>query len=414
MNNITIIGGGTAGWLSALFINKKLPDVNLTLIESKSIGIVGVGEGTVPSIRRFLSRLGISEFDFMNKTNATKKIGISFENWANDGTTFNHDFFQDGADSYAYHFDTQAIGNYFKDIGLTRNITHIEDNVIGFEKDGDIIKTIHLENNDSIDTDFVIDCSGFAKLVVGNELGGEWTSHKKHLTLNSAVPFHLPLDGEVFTADSDTRTNAITMKYGWMWMIPLQNRWGCGYVFDDKYINEDDARKEVEEYFDKKITFSKKIQFESGYFKDVWVGNSIAIGLSGGFFEPLEATSIMTVIYQLNKLNQFIKNDESGSYNITEYNSLIRNFNEQVFYFIKYHYVCDRVDTKFWQDYKNKPIPDKLKQLLTDDYRLKIFDNNKLKEILEISDKEPEPVFSTNQYSILSIGNFKKTIKSLF
>ena len=414
MMNVTIIGGGTAGWLSAIFLNKKRPDINLTLIESKSVGIVGVGEGTVPSIRRFLSRLGISESDFMNKTNATKKIGIAFENWADDGTTFNHDFFQDGMDNYAYHFDTQTIGNYFKDIGLTRNINHIEDNVIGFEKDGDIIKTIHLENNDSIDTDFVIDCSGFARLVIGKELSGEWISHKDQLTLNSAAPFHLSIEGENFTSDSNTRTRSITMKYGWMWMIPLQNRWGCGYVYDDAYINESTARKEVEEYFDKEITFGKKIQFESGYFKDVWVGNSVAIGLSGGFFEPLEATSIMTLIYQLNKLNQFFINNNSDSYNITEYNSLVRNFNEQVYHFIKYHYVCDRVDTKFWQDYKNKSLPVKLKEILTDDYRLKIFDNTKLKEILEISDREPEPVFSTHQYSILSVGNFKKTIKSLF
>ena len=406
MKNVTIIGGGTAGWLSAMFISTRIDDVSVTLVESKSIGIVGVGEGTTPNIVSFLRRLGIDEIDFMEKTEATKKIGISFQNWPGDGSSFNHDFYDN---NYAYHFDTQTIGNYFKDIGLTRNINHIEDNVIGFEKDGDIIKTIHLENNDSIDTDFVIDCSGFAKLVVGNELGGEWTSHKKHLTLNSAVPFHLPLDGEVFTADSDTRTNAITMKYGWMWMIPLQNRWGCGYVFDDKYINEDDARKEVEEYFDKKITFSKKIQFESGYFKDVWVGNSIALGLSGGFFEPLEATSIMTLIYQLEQLR-------GGHLNLEDrdrYNLFVRRFNEQIYHFIKYHYVCDRNDTEFWQDYKSHTLPEKLTKLLDDNNRLKIFDIDVIRDILEIPANDTMTIFSSYAYSRVSGGNFKKG-KNLF
>lgn len=404
--NITIIGGGTAGWLSTLFISKQFRDLNITLIESKSIGIIGVGEGTTPQIRQFLNKLNISESDFMNKTEATKKIGIAFENWPGDGSSFNHDFYNN---NYAYHFDTHTIGNYFKDIGLTRNITHIEDNVVGFDKEDDIIKTIHLENNDSINTDFVIDCSGFAKLVVGNELNGEWISHKKHLTLNSAIPFHLPLDGEKFTSDSNTRTLAITMKYGWMWMIPLQNRWGCGYVFDDKYIDVDSAKQEVQEYFDKEITFSRKIQFESGYFKDVWIGNSIAIGLSGGFFEPLEATSIMTLIYQLEQL-------KIGNFNSSDryrYNEFVRKFNEQIYYFIKYHYVCDRDDTDFWKDYKSHTLPSELSNLLDRNHRLKIFDINELRAILKIPNDNLFTVFDTYGYSIVSSGNFRKNTNQL-
>jgi len=406
MKNVTIIGGGTAGWISAMFISTEIDNVSVTLVESKSIGIVGVGEGTTPNIKSFLKSLGISESDFMKKTEATKKIGIAFENWPGDESSFNHDFYNN---NYAYHFDTHTIGNYFKDIGLTRNITHIEDDVVGFDKDGDVIKTIHLENNDSINTDFVIDCSGFSKLVVGNELNGEWTSHKDHLTLNSAIPFHLPLDGEVFTSDSDTRTRAITMKHGWMWMIPLQNRWGCGYVFDDKYIDVDSAKEEVNEYFNKEITFSKKIQFESGYFKDVWVGNSIALGLAGGFFEPLEATSIMTLIYQLEQLR-------AGHLNLEDrdrYNLFVRRFNEQIYHFIKYHYVCDRNDTEFWQDYKSHTLPEKLTKLLDKDNRLRIFDKDKLREVLEIPSNDTMTVFDSYAYSLVSGGNFKKD-KKLF
>jgi len=401
--NITIIGGGTAGWLSAMYLNKRNPDFDITLVESKTIGIVGVGEGTVPNITPFLKNLGIDEKDFMSVTNATRKVGIAFDNWPNDGSSFNHDFF-DG--TYAYHFDTNIIGDYFKNIGSTRGINHIVDEVTGFEKEGDIIKSIHLANNKSISPDFVIDCSGFARLVIGKELKAEWISHKDHLTLNSAVTFRLPLaENEVFTEKSNTRTHSVSMKYGWMWMIPLQNRWGCGYVFDSKYINDEEAKKEVEEYFNRELKFGKKITFESGYFKDVWIGNSIAIGLSGGFFEPLEATSLMTVVFQLTNL---LKNNTLDSSHREHYNTFVNKINYQVFNFIKYHYVCDRNDTQFWQDYKTHTLPETLTNLLDTNNRLKVFADRDIRNVIGVSPLDPYMVFSTYGYSIVSNGNFKK------
>jgi len=409
MMNVVVIGGGTAGWLSALFLNRRMNDIGVTLIESKSIGVIGVGEGTTPNIVPFLKKLGIDETDFITKTKATKKIGISFEGWQGNDSLFNHDFHQNSNSSYAYHFDNNKIGNYFKNLGISRNINHIEGDVIGFDKTGDDINTIHLKDGTSIQTDFIIDCSGFKRLVIGSELLGEWISHTDNLTLNSAIPFRIPLtDSEEYTIDSKTRTRAISMKYGWMWMVPLQDRWGCGYVFDDKYINQEGAKHEAEEYLKTKIEVNRKIQFESGYFKDVWIGNSVAIGLSGGFFEPLEATSIMTVITQLNNLRKTKLNKELQSW----YNESIQNFNNQVYNFIKYHYLCERDDTDFWKDYKSHKLPMTLSKLLTDDFKLKYFDNSKIAKIFDVDDTEL--IFDSYNYSTVGLGNFKKSKKELF
>jgi tryptophan halogenase len=409
MMNVVVIGGGTAGWLSALFLKRRMDDIGVTLIESKSIGVIGVGEGTTPNIVPFLKKLGIDETDFITKTKATKKIGISFEGWQGNDSSFNHDFHQKSNSSYAYHFDNNKIGNYFKKLGISRNINHIEGDVIGFDKTGDDINTIHLKDGTSIQTDFIIDCSGFKRLVIGRELLGEWISHKDQLTLNSAIPFRIPLiDSEEYAIDSKTRTRAISMKNGWMWMVPLQDRWGCGYVFDDRYINQEGAKHEVEEYLKTKIEVNRKIQFESGYFKDVWIGNSVAIGLSGGFFEPLEATSIMTVITQLNNLRKTKLNKELQDW----YNASIQNFNNQVYNFIKYHYLCERDDTDFWKDYKSHKLPETLSKLLTNEFNLKYFDNSKIAKIFDVDDTEL--IFDSYNYSTVGLGNFKKSKKELF
>jgi len=407
MKNIYIIGGGTAGWLTAIFLSKFHSKSNVTLVESKSVGIVGVGEGTTPVIRRFFDRLGINEQDFQKNTNSTRKVGIHFKNWCGDDNFFNHDFYTTNSSNYAYHFDTYTLGEYFKNIAKERGINYIQDDVIDFKFKGENIHQIYLKDNGVVDTDFIFDCSGFSRLVLDKQMKSEWISVKQYLTLNSALPFYLPNDTPLFS-NSNTRTDAITMKYGWLWRIPLQDRMGCGYVFDSNYVSDDDAKKEVEEYLGKSIDFKKRISFESGYFKEVWKGNCISIGLSGGFFEPLEATSIMTIIIQLEALyGKQLINDERDFYN-----THIRNVNEQVLNFIKYHYVCDRNDTKFWQDYKTHDLPLKLQNLLDSNNRLKVLDENKLRKILEIP--VIDNVFSVPSYLILSKGNFKRIKNQLF
>ena len=407
MKKITIVGGGTAGWLSALFFRKFHPNLEVTLIESSKIGTIGVGEGTTPNIQSFLRKIDIDKNDFLEKTNATKKIGIDFINWPGDGSNYLHDFFVNGNMNHAYHFQSDLIGNYLKNIGISRNVTLIDDEVVSFDKTGNNITKIYLKTGDSIDTEFVIDCSGFSRLVLGKELGGEWISHQDDLTLNTALTFHLPLkDGEYHDTETFTRTKAIAMDYGWMWNIPLQNRWGCGYVYDNNHITNDEAKDEITKYFNQSIQFNKTINFECGYFKDVWIGNTIAIGLSGGFFEPIEATSIMTITSQLLQL----AGNGLESYARDGHNKFMKDYNQQVFSFIKYHYVCDKNNTKFWDNHQKNNLPNRLNQLLDSNRKLKVFQNDKLKSIMSDNDYV---IFDVYSYAMLSAGNFKKNTNLL-
>jgi tryptophan halogenase len=409
MKNIHIIGGGTAGWLTAMFLQNIQPKSNITLIESKSIGIVGVGEGTTPNIRVLLKQLCIDEEDFQSNTNSTRKIGVNFSNWPGDGSSYNHDFYLSNKRNYAFHFDSYKFGEFFKKKYKERGLNYIQDDVVGFKTNEVLINNkteqhitkIELKEQGEISTDFVFDCTGFSRKILDKVMKSEWISVKQYLTLNSAITFHLPNKHKI-SKNTKTRTDSITMKCGWLWRIPLQDRMGCGYLFDSNYISYEDAKKEVEEYLGHSIEVKKRLSFKSGYFKDVWKGNCISIGLSGGFFEPIEATSIMTIIIQLLKL-------KSNSFDYTKrnfYNLSIRNVNEQILNFIRYHYVCDRDDSKFWQDYKKREMPDKLKSLLNDKNKLKVLTTKELNKIL----KNPvvSTVFDIPSYLIQSSGNFKK------
>jgi len=401
MKNIHIIGGGTSGWLTALSVQKIFPNSNLTLIESKSIGIIGVGEGTTPNFVELLKKLNIDINDFESKTNQTKKIGICFRNWPGDDTFYNHDF---SNKITAYHIDAQTFSEYFKNIAIQRGVSHIEDDVLGFDTDFKKIKNkkethvnkIKLKSGDDINTDFIFDCSGFGKLIIDKVMKSEWVSVKEYLTVDSAITFHLPNDKKLISYKD--RTDSTTMKCGWLWKIPLKNRIGAGYVFNSKYTSDEDAKKEIQDLFETPIDFKKKISFESGYFNNLWVGNCISVGLSGGFFEPIEATSIMTAAIELVYLM-----DNKLNYNLrTSFNNHMRNVNNEILDFIRYHYVCDRKDTEFWSDYQNIQLTKKLSSILDENRKLSI---SRPKELLF---KNKTSVFSFMSYQVLNAGNFIK------
>jgi len=401
MKNITIIGGGTAGWITALFLNKIFPKVKLTLIESKTIGTVNAGEGSTPNINWLLKFLNIDSFDFEKNTNATKKVGVEFKNWRGDNTLYNHDFkTQNGNFKHAYHFDNFLIGEYFKNISIKRGVDYKTGDVVDFSGIQNIEK-IKLKSGEIIETEFVFDCSGFSRLVIGNYYKTKWNSAKEYLKVNSAIPFLLDIDSNIKNNEF-LRTGATTLNSGWMWSIPLKNRYGCGYVFDDSYIDESSAKNEIEKYLNKKISFGKKINFESGYFEDSWVNNCIAIGLSSSFFEPLEATSIMLTILQLQMLISYGLNLE----NRKKYNDNFRNLNRQILSFIRFHYICDRNDTPFWKDYTLTNLNDevlKIKNILNND----ILKENSLINIFNLEKDEPT-IFANWQYLLIHDGNMKK------
>ena len=357
MKKIVVIGGGTAGWLTALYVERYWKDTEITLIASSKIGILGAGEGTTPNFPGTIARLGINEEDFIKKTGCTKKYGIDFVNWRGDGRSFYHNFQKDDR-QYAFHFDARLVAKYFEEVGIERNIKHIDAFVKGFNENEKEITQIILEDNTTIDCDFIFDCSGFERLVIGKHFKTEWKSYKKDLICDSAFAFFLPQTNPNI-GNEKTWTKGIAMKNGWIWGAPLQHRWGCGYVYNSSYATFDEVLKETEEYYKQPIDVVKQFKFDTGTYTKYWVKNCVAVGLSSSFLEPMEATSLMTTITFLKWLLDFNWDEKYRD----EFNDRMLNVNEQNMLFVRHHYNCDRDDSKFWRDYKLNTQPQKLLDL---------------------------------------------------
>lgn len=398
MKNISIIGGGTAGWLTALFLKHNFPKHNITLIESSSIGILGAGEGTTPAFVGFLRSIGIDPYDLIAKTKGSFKQGICFENWNGDNKKYFHEFYTENylshfsfapmfshscyhyyikkiisenknLDNYLYtpllsyknkvdprnisfaiHFDAVILADYLKNIALERGVKRIEGIVEDvFLNENGFISEIILKNKKII-TDFVFDCSGFKRAILGKKLNTKWISYEKWLPMNSAIAFPMKADKKIMPY-----TQAIAMKNGWIWRIPLQHRYGAGYIFDSNYTNETEALKEAEKYFKKKLNVVNRFKFSAGRFEKVWSKNCIAIGLSSGFTEPLEATSIWLSVTHLDTLKHYFSVMEKHNESLIEnYNKLASANNDNIKDFIFYHYLTKRKDSKFWINFKKE------------------------------------------------------------
>ena len=399
-NKIVILGGGTAGWMTALSLKQIFPTREITLIQSKNIGIIGVGEATTPHIVHFLKSIDIDPFDVIKKSSGSFKAGISFENWNGDGKNYFHGFddtlidseipgvfnggsgdilkkllidenskFEDfvyqtklsynnkvdlNRTAWALHFDAHKFAEYLENIGRLRGINVVEEEFVDvkFTDSGNINEVI-LTNNTSITCDFIFDCSGFSRLIIDKVYKSEWISFTKHLPMKKAIPFWLDSEEEI-----KPYTKAIAMKYGWMWQIPLDHRIGSGYIFDSDYISEDEALAEAEEYYQRKLTVNKVISFEPGRFKDVWIKNCCAIGLSANFIEPLESTSLWLTITQLELIRHFLDTIETlDNDDISLYNEIAGKEVDEKLNFVYFHYLTKRQDSKFWQEFKTKTQP---------------------------------------------------------
>ena len=421
IKNIVVVGGGTSGWLTALYAKKKFYDTEVTVVESKNIGILGAGEGSTPSLINFLDYINIPASKIVKDADATIKNGIKFTNWNGDGSYYYHGFVTDDEvgfssfdnpeilpktnllhvvvnelntsisevdfvekigeknkvgftlhpeykdqiitdpifkyimhSNFSLHFNATKLANTLREIGESRGIKVIEDEVksIKQDKNGNVSQLL-LEKNDFLDVDFVFDCTGFHRLIIGNLYNAEWKSHKDKLPVDSAVPFFLPMKKEI-----PAYTEAIAMKYGWVWKIPLQNRYGCGYVYDSSLISEKEAVKEIEEFLGFEPEYPRKdkggFNFNAGYYKNPWVKNCIAVGLSAGFIEPLEATSIWVSIISITNCMSNLHNLENVEENtVKEFNEAFVKVNEEIVDFIYLHYLTKREDTKFWKKFKD-------------------------------------------------------------
>jgi tryptophan halogenase len=409
MKKVVIIGGGTAGWLTALAVNKFWKNTNVTLIESSKIGILGAGEGGTPNFGKMLSLLNINQKEFFKRTKSTVKGGLHLYNWTGQNELSKHLFFGDEPNevnkSYAYHFDARLVAEYFKEIAISRGVEWIDGEVGDIKKENDKITELQLKDGRVVELDFVFDCSGFAKIIIDGVHKEEWISYSDYLMMNKAIVFFLPQEKQLQMKDK-TYTEMTSMNCGWMFRIPLQHRWGCGYVFNDKYITVENAKSEVEKYLGKEVTLQKVFDFNPGTYKRSWIGNSISIGLSYGFIEPLEATSLMSTIMQLKKLIDV--NFDEGD--VDKYNMWCYQINEQNLNFIRYHYLCERDDTQFWKDCTSTPIPSKLKKILDKNNSITVRNDIELLKSFELEGVEPnELTFFVNNY----LNIFRKNRKIL-
>lgn len=419
--NIVIVGGGTAGWVTALYAKKMYPNENITLIQSPEIGILGAGEGSTPRLLNLFSFLDISLEELIKKTKSTIKVGIKFSNWSKDKDNYFHnflnskmffsdylthesvDFFKlpllpyeklldiqnksqslvlneilnngnvpfsidiaknaenkmDKVLSYSFysiHFDAKLLAIFLSEIGTSRGIQLIEDDVVKIKtnKNNDIVELI-LKNKKNILTDFVFDCSGFSRLIIGKHYNSKWKSFSEFLPMKKALPFFIEMDKDSIPA----YTEAIAMDYGWMWKIPLQHRYGCGYVFDSDYIDEDQAKEEIEKFLGFKPFYPRETKgafsFNPGCFEEVWINNCLAVGLSSAFVEPLEATSLGQTVDLLQKF--FTSKHLIFSNNKTEKKLFNKNYlttTEEIVDFLCLHYVTNKDNSEFWKHFNKK------------------------------------------------------------
>lgn len=425
---IVVVGGGTAGWLTALSVKKAYSDFDVIVIESKEIGILGAGEGSVPQLVEFFESLDVPVSDLIKNCDATLKNGIKFTNWNNDNKFYYHgfattdnqldisasrskrtatypllvsslslnntvneiDFTEKISEnnkspfilkdinnknkisdyqqlsSFSIHFNATKLANRLKEIGISRGIKVIENTIKQVSLDSNhYVKSLTLDNADIVNCDFVFDCSGFHRLIIGKVFDSTWKSYHDVLPVDAAVPFFIDMEDQI-----PPYTEAIAMKYGWMWKIPLQTRFGCGYVYDSSLISEAEAIKEIEEFLGYEPFYPRQgkggFKFNAGCYEESWINNCIAIGLSSSFIEPLEATSLWVSIFALNKIfagPEWITNNVSPIRN--EFNKIIAATNNEIVNFIYFHYMSLRKDTEFWQKFSYDNAPEKLKEKLT-------------------------------------------------
>lgn len=356
INSICIVGGGSSGWMTAAALSKKLDNVKITLVESKNIRTVGVGESTLGHINRFMVALGLEDKDWMPACNATYKVSIQFTDWKKEGTRYQYPFgkhdytnksdlnglsdwyyirciddsFTDEtyAEFYnpitflanenkmvpdnniirnfnfkwdtAYHMDAELFGKYLKEnICIPNGVSHIQDTVLSTIKDSDgNIKSLVTEENGNIEADLYIDCTGFRSFLLEQEMGSKFISFGDYLYNDSALACRIPyIDRE---NEMNNVTDCFAMPNGWVWNIPLWNRIGTGYCYSSKFVSREKAADEFRSHLaktDKKRAEEAEffdINIRHGKRERAWVKNVIGIGLSYGFLEPLESTGLLT------------------------------------------------------------------------------------------------------------------------
>ncbi len=409
IKKVVIAGGGTAGWMAAALLKKVLTDhIDIELVESEEIGIVGVGEATIPPIQIFNQYMGLDEKEFLRETHGTIKLAIKFENWRVPGESYYHTFGAPGAQlgfcpfqhyylhakanglqaslwdfdlnylaaeagkfniiktpnpvyemQYAYHFDSALYGKYLRKLAEQAGVRRTEgmiDEVL-LDPISGAVSALQMKDGKRIEGDLFIDCTGIRSLLMRKTLGVAYESWSHLLPANSA----LAVPTERFESTLPY-TRSIAHRVGWQWRIPLTHRNGNGIVYSSDYLSDDEAYDTLMANLDSKpLAEPRKIKFETGRTSQQWHKNVVAIGLSSGFLEPLESTSIHLIQSGIVRLLKMFPNQGISDAVITSYNAESKLEFETIRDFIVLHYhVNERDDSDFWRDMRHLTIPQRL------------------------------------------------------
>jgi tryptophan halogenase len=414
IRSIAIVGGGTAGWMTAVSLVRffKASGVHIRLIESDQIGIIGVGEATIPPIMHFIRGAGIDENDLVRKTQSTFKLGIEFKDWTRLGHSYMHPFGQTGFDlgpvafsaywlkafregkarrleeysleataayaakfmrpvqaansplekiTYALHFDASLFARYLRGIAEARGVERTEGKVksVSLHSDTGFIRGLALESGEEVEADLYIDCSGFRGLLIEGALQTGYEHWNRWLPCDRAVA--VPCER---TAALSSYTRVTAKAAGWQWRIPLQHRVGNGYVYGSQFISDTHAQDELMSSIEGKPQAEPlKLQFATGRRRRFWNKNCVAIGLSAGFLEPLESTSIHFIQRGIALLLSYFPDRDFNTADMDRYNKTLTGEYERVRDFLVLHYgTTERDDSEIWRYCRSVEKPDSLKE----------------------------------------------------
>lgn len=402
IKNVVIAGGGTAGWMAAAALTKLLgKNLNVTLVESDEIPTVGVGEATIPTLQYFHQLLGINEAEFLRETNGTFKLGINFEGWRDVKEDYFHAFgvtgescwaagFQDfwvkgrqlglASDfgdyclervaavnnkfaqlpnnglNYAYHIDAGLYAKYLRKLSEAHGITRQEGKIstVNLDPDSGFINSLTLTSGQEIEGDLFLDCTGQRGVLIEQALHTGYDDWSHWLHNDSAIAVQTESVGEPLPY-----TRSIAHEFGWQWRIPLQNRVGNGIVYSSKHVSDEQAKETLLANIEgKTITEPKVIKFQTGTRRKHWNKNCVAVGLSSGFLEPLESTSIHLIQNAIVKLLRIFPQNGVVQADVDEFNAQTKFDTEKIRDFIILHYkVTNRESSQYWRNGKLMDIP---------------------------------------------------------